>query len=100
MNVGSSYVGKHRCVCVRDIAKPCEQYQPMCVHLCVLAMHDYPGVLTSMCLESHIASRCHGKSIQVKDSQTCFIRLTNPRQVQFLSQISTICWWLVKWLKT
>lgn len=49
-----------------------------CVRTCAcLAMHDHPRALTSMCLESHIASRCHGKSIQVKDGQTCFIRLTH-----------------------
>lgn len=69
----------------------------LCVCVCAwLSAHDYPNVLTSMCLEAHIASRCHGTSIQVKDRRMCFIRLTNPRQVQPLPQLSTMCWWLVR----
>lgn len=43
-----------------------------------LPMRDDPRVLTSICLEAHIASRCHSKSIPVIEGQMFFISLAKP----------------------
>lgn len=98
-NSESSHVETHKCVCERySVAVwtiTVRVYACVCARSCTTTQ----SALTRMCLESHIASRCHGKSLHVKDSPTCFIRLTNPRQVQPLPRLSTTCWWLVIWVE-
>lgn len=39
--------------------------------------HAWRSLGCSMCLESHVASRCHVESTRVKDGQTSFIKSKN-----------------------
>lgn len=75
--------------------------------VCVLHTALQRIVDCSMCLESHVASRCHAESIWVKDGPTCFRRFEkykkwkkNKRQVQFLSHtvVQPKCRQLAGWV--